>query len=322
MPSIAQESQTVPPGKKRRRDDNNSSHHHQLQLYASLVTKTAIPGTNHHPIPSSHSGIFVDRSPDHDGLFPHQYHTSPLAGRKIIPLPAAKRRRTSVERETAEGEPMQRSPLSSPSHKQQQQQQHSKTTPRRSTTALMSRCHICFRKPTKKSDLDSFADCQGCGQRTCYVCMRECLGWGAPPPNHLRTADDQLSMTAAGTLLGTEETSFTMLDADAVVIAGEDGGGDGAIEERGGSRGDEGWARGGGHRQMVCSRCCVERGQDGDVVCLGCLPWSLRKRVSEWASLFEVDAKDGKDQSRGPPALRWDLFGEVSDNAHHHISVP
>jgi hypothetical protein len=25
---------------------------------------------------------------------------------------------------------------------------------------------------------------------------------------------------------------------------------------------------------VVCSRCCVEKGPDGDVVCLGCLPFS------------------------------------------------
>lgn len=31
-----------------------------------------------------------------------------------------------------------------------------------------------------------------------------------------------------------------------------------------------GWVKG-GHRQVVCSQCCVERGANGDVVCLGCL---------------------------------------------------
>jgi hypothetical protein len=36
--------------------------------------------------------------------------------------------------------------------------------------------------------------------------------------------------------------------------------------------GTVGWAKG-GHRKMICSRCCVERGPDGDVVCLGCLPF-------------------------------------------------
>lgn len=27
-----------------------------------------------------------------------------------------------------------------------------------------------------------------------------------------------------------------------------------------------------GHRGVVCSRCCIERGAEGDIVCLGCLP--------------------------------------------------
>jgi hypothetical protein len=26
-----------------------------------------------------------------------------------------------------------------------------------------------------------------------------------------------------------------------------------------------------GHRGRICSRCCVERGAEGDVWCLGCL---------------------------------------------------
>lgn len=32
---------------------------------------------------------------------------------------------------------------------------------------------------------------------------------------------------------------------------------------------DRDW--GTGHRGMVCSRCCVERGTEGEVLCLGCL---------------------------------------------------
>ncbi|KAL2685410.1 hypothetical protein Neosp_006508 [[Neocosmospora] mangrovei] len=38
----------------------------------------------------------------------------------------------------------------------------------RPTGAVLAPCHICHRKPTKKSDLDSFAECQGCGERTCF----------------------------------------------------------------------------------------------------------------------------------------------------------
>jgi hypothetical protein len=26
-----------------------------------------------------------------------------------------------------------------------------------------------------------------------------------------------------------------------------------------------------GHRSVVCSRCCIERGSDGEIWCLGCL---------------------------------------------------
>ncbi|CAI4216513.1 unnamed protein product [Parascedosporium putredinis] len=32
----------------------------------------------------------------------------------------------------------------------------------------------------------------------------------------------------------------------------------------------DGWAAS-GHRNVVCSRCCVEMGADGDIACLGCL---------------------------------------------------
>lgn len=33
---------------------------------------------------------------------------------------------------------------------------------------------------------------------------------------------------------------------------------------------DDDWTRR-GHQPMICSRCCIERGPEGDVVCLGCV---------------------------------------------------
>lgn len=66
----------------------------------------------------------------------------------------------------------------------------------------------------------------------------------------------------------------------------------GGVQESRGVEGLGGWAFGGrleldldinmnmgerdremseSHRGMVCSRCCVEKGADGDVFCLGCL---------------------------------------------------
>jgi hypothetical protein len=127
----------------------------------------------------------------------------------------------------------------------------------------MGRCHICSRRPDLKTYKNSFADCEGCGQRTCYVCIRECLGWGSNNINILEPVlPDATTATAAkATTTSVQgDTSFTMTDADA--------------EE---ARNEQVWTREGGdgskHRRMVCSRCCVERGQDGEVVCLGCLQY-------------------------------------------------
>ncbi|KAK4465654.1 hypothetical protein QBC42DRAFT_218507 [Cladorrhinum samala] len=263
MPSVAQEHTTPSPShgqpcKKRRWDDDDSfSHRHpQLTLYGGLLAEnfTSAPATNSPSLESNHN---------HGTLVPH---TSTLtAARKLMPLPISKRQRTSAEPVDMQegGEAMQRSsPYTSPSQRAGQSSPSkthraaSPTTapvPTTTSAALMSRCHICSRKPSKKSDLDSFADCQGCRQRTCYVCIRECSGWGQQPA--------QISMS----MQEEADTSFTMLDADEVVdfTSGPSAQGTGTT----------GWARGGGHRQMVCSRCCIEKGADGDVVCLGCLPF-------------------------------------------------
>jgi hypothetical protein len=304
MPSVAQESPTMPSSKKRRRDDN-----HQIPLYASFMAEIMSSGTND-PIVSSHSagnlprGIFGDKTLDNSGFFQY-HHSSPLAARKIIPIPTGKRQRTTVDIDVeAEGEPMQQSPSNTPPHRHHDQQQQRdrqaakhtsqvefdqkiRSPPRASSTSLMSRCHICSRKPNKKSDLDSFADCQGCGQRTCYVCIRECLGWGPNIQSTAGTAPEPLGQhppeipTASTTVPPSEEqgdASFTMLDADAAEEQHQPGHHHHhppptEAQGTGASRHEQGWARGGGHRQVVCSRCCVEKGADGDVVCLGCLPF-------------------------------------------------
>ncbi|PGH28976.1 hypothetical protein GX50_08278 [[Emmonsia] crescens] len=45
------------------------------------------------------------------------------------------------------------------------------------TTQLvtLSPCHICHRRPTTRSTLDAYADCDLCAERTCYICLRECM---------------------------------------------------------------------------------------------------------------------------------------------------
>jgi hypothetical protein len=180
--------------------------------------------------------------------------------RKIIPLPTSKRVRVCTENEIhLESNPpscnfhdfSSSQPYESYAqvhHHLSTQQQTSASRPattRTDSSTLLSPCHICHRKPTKKSDLDSFADCMGCEHRTCFICIRECQGW-LPAENQSRSV------------------SFTMQDVE----PGE-GSGQPVKHDTDNDR-SLGWL-GSGHCSMVCSRCCVERGSQGDVVCLGCL---------------------------------------------------
>ena len=46
-------------------------------------------------------------------------------------------------------------------------------TPRDSTPVLTP-CHVCYKAPRLKSELDAFEDCLRCQERTCFICMRQC----------------------------------------------------------------------------------------------------------------------------------------------------
>ncbi|OJI89242.1 hypothetical protein ABZX51_010211 [Aspergillus tubingensis] len=35
-------------------------------------------------------------------------------------------------------------------------------------------CHICHRRPTTREYVDAYADCDLCGGRSCYICLRHC----------------------------------------------------------------------------------------------------------------------------------------------------
>lgn len=35
-------------------------------------------------------------------------------------------------------------------------------------------CHICHRRPTTREYVDAYADCELCGRRSCYICLRHC----------------------------------------------------------------------------------------------------------------------------------------------------
>lgn len=43
---------------------------------------------------------------------------------------------------------------------------------------LLRPCHICHRRPTTRVMLDAYADCELCGERACYICLRECNAVG------------------------------------------------------------------------------------------------------------------------------------------------
>ncbi|KAH7328633.1 hypothetical protein B0I35DRAFT_417939 [Stachybotrys elegans] len=147
----------------------------------------------------------------------------------------------------------------------------------RTSASLLAPCHICHRRPTKKADLDSFGECEACGKRACFICIRECRGWRGPEEEDADDGDDEEALSR----------SMHMEDADAVLpvtpheerfenpdpaIFAERGGGapadqQGLMDEDYRRPTSRRWR----HHRVVCSRCCVERGEQGDVVCYGCL---------------------------------------------------
>ncbi|WEW58565.1 hypothetical protein PRK78_004033 [Emydomyces testavorans] len=54
--------------------------------------------------------------------------------------------------------------------------QHRQHADRPAPTPILTPCHICYRRPTMHFQLDAYADCELCGKRTCYICLRECEG--------------------------------------------------------------------------------------------------------------------------------------------------
>lgn len=130
-------------------------------------------------------------------------------------------------------------------------------------------CHVCHRRPTKKSDLDSFARCQSCQEQTCFVCIRECrrqknlhndpetplLEENKGVQRSFHMDEDECEMS-----LGTLNTHAPQHD-------------DSRASDREGtsSRNSANNNSSSTHHAMICSRCCVEEGPEGEVVCLGCL---------------------------------------------------
>jgi len=43
---------------------------------------------------------------------------------------------------------------------------------------LLTPCHICHKAPRLKKDLEGYAGCGRCEERTCYICIRRCEAGG------------------------------------------------------------------------------------------------------------------------------------------------
>ncbi|KAH8762515.1 hypothetical protein F5883DRAFT_116510 [Diaporthe sp. PMI_573] len=284
MPSLTQ-----PLSKKRRHDDFDANAEYHI-LYGQLFDTS----------PAASLADKLNLSPQdlHRDIYAQRHGPPP---RKIISLssPRAKKLRMMTEQQDNEQQTpysvhtlQQTSPRPAPlapssRHNHARSPSASKLGSRTTiTTNVLAPCHICHRKPTKKTDLDSYADCQGCGERTCYVCMRECLGWATTPrdsrsPNDGDDYDDDEKEEEV--LMRDEDTngeheqgegctgndhSFNMEDAPP-----EDSQPD-HDNLRADHRIREGtWVKEGGtgHRGRICSRCCLEEGAEGEVTCLGCL---------------------------------------------------
>ncbi|WYZ34651.1 hypothetical protein EsH8_I_000927 [Colletotrichum jinshuiense] len=297
------------PGRKRRRDVNDANDLQiQSPLYEKLAQYHSTAATNNWSADSVFGGRpvqqqiqqqqqqqqqnFFSRFPGSNNdrmIFQHgfvgaddHHHSLDAVPRRIAPLPVSKRQRMfddeDADLDSLDGtlsphdRQTQRRHSKSPPASTQQQRQHSRALQDQSdaagnrpkTPSSLSPCHICHRRPTKKSDLDSFADCQGCGQRSCFVCIRECQGWqkdGRPSSGGTCNDADQGQEQEGGI-----SRSFHMddVDDDRQRQSKEEGKGSGQAKIQ------AGWT-GGAHGQMVCSRCCIEKGAEGDVVCLGCL---------------------------------------------------
>lgn len=275
MPSVTQQDPVLSTSKKRRRGENDNAesneNRHVCNAAVHYKRVMAFPRQHHYHAPDrtlllTSEGQFLQNNDEHlqNGFF----------ARKTPILPAqstAKRLRMEDETAAVDHNPNrdQRRRMIASAYSLQQKTAHVSSRlpheglqqadhnsrpqlPARSisapapTTSALAPCHICQRRPTKKSDLDSFADCEGCGMRTCYVCIRECLGWD-------REEDDNPDSP----LIRMED-----VDDPAVVMGGNGKSGFFRVWPKPGSS---------RHRQMICRRCCIEEGADGDVMCLGCL---------------------------------------------------
>ncbi|KEY66143.1 hypothetical protein S7711_05314 [Stachybotrys chartarum IBT 7711] len=173
--------------------------------------------------------------------------------RKTLPL--TKRARVKDQDDDAVHD-IYASELSTPAQRPRLQTFHS--------APVLAPCHICHRRPTKKTDIKAFAQCQGCGERTCYICMRVCHGWPVDD------AEDEQEAMSRSLQMDDVDPLPTSASSDNFPGFRDQSATEPMAQPHDTHRLGQGWAAT-GHCTKVCSRCSVERGSMGDVVCLGCL---------------------------------------------------
>ncbi|KAL4983616.1 hypothetical protein BDW68DRAFT_168515 [Aspergillus falconensis] len=93
-------------------------------------------------------------------------------------------------------------------------------------------CHICHRRPTTRELVQAYADCELCGQRACFICLRRCDAvncwgrgsqeeqqlWGAtasspPPDKSMGVLQDSLSriVCSSCTVEGVTDTGMEVV---------------------------------------------------------------------------------------------------------------
>lgn len=64
--------------------------------------------------------------------------------------------------------------------------------------SVLRPCHICHRRPTTRHVLDAYADCDLCGERACFICLRQCDSFAcAGPANAALNADEDLDLASS-----------------------------------------------------------------------------------------------------------------------------
>lgn len=117
--------------------------------------------------------------------------------------------------------------------------------------SVLRPCHICHRRPTTREVLDAYASCELCGERACYICLRECSA---------------VDCRGAGSSLS---TTIDPLDtSDAMSEDNEDLSNGGIWKQT-----DWKYPQVGdmGKRRKVCSWCAVEGLTDGGMEVVHCL---------------------------------------------------